>query len=265
MNRATFFDTIRPRSYGLFPGTLTATQVRGIEGILDAFDQVGDGRRASLAYTLATAHHETGRRFEPVREGFAKSDAGARKAVARLASTRGPDSAPAKYGRPVPPYGHVYYGRGFPQLTWIDNYRRASAAAGVDLVRDPDKMLDPVISARVLIRGIIEGWWNGTQGKGVAHYELLDGRPGFSREEARQARRTVNVLDQADKIAVYALAYEAALARAGMPAEVRPRPTRPVSLTPAAPAPVPSAPKANGLTARLSAFIAAIAATFRRK
>ena len=32
---------------------------------------------------------------------------------------------------------------------------------GVDLERDPDAMLDPVISARILIRGLIDGRWNG--------------------------------------------------------------------------------------------------------
>ena len=50
-------------------------------------------------------------------------------------------------------------------LLGLDNYRNSSKDAGVDLEKYPDKMLDPVISARVLIRGIMDGRWNG-QGKG---------------------------------------------------------------------------------------------------
>ena len=51
-----------------------------------------------------------------------------------------------------------------------DNYRNSSKDAGVDLEKYPDKMLDPVVSARVLIRGIMDGRWNG-KGKGIDFYE----------------------------------------------------------------------------------------------
>jgi hypothetical protein len=37
-----------------------------------------------LAYAIATMEHETGRRFAPVREGFAKDDRGAIAAVTQL-------------------------------------------------------------------------------------------------------------------------------------------------------------------------------------
>jgi hypothetical protein len=61
-------------------------------------------------------------------------------------------------------------------------------------------MLDPVISARVLIRGIMDGRWNG-KGHGIDFYEGEDDK--LSREEATQARRLVNVQDKALTIAVY--------------------------------------------------------------
>jgi hypothetical protein len=190
-----FFDIIRP-----FFGSLNQEQVDGIKGIIKAFREVGDGDIDTLAYALATAYHETGKRMVPVREGFAKTDKGARGAVAKLASKRGANSAPAKYGQPAGPYGHVYYGRGHVQLTWLHNYRNSSKDAGVDLEKYPDKMLDPVISARVLIRGVMDGRWNG-QGKGIDFYEGEDDK--LSREEATQARRLVNVQDKALTIAVY--------------------------------------------------------------
>lgn len=190
-----FFDILRP-----FFGSYTQEQVDGINGIIEAFREVGDGDIDTLAYALATAYHETGRRMAPVREGFAKSDKGARGAVARLAAKRGPNSAPSKYGQPAGPYGHVYYGRGHVQLTWHHNYKNASKDAGVDLEKYPDKMLDPEISARVLIRGIMDGRWS-AKGVGIDFYEGQDDK--LSREEAIEARRLVNVQDKAVTIAVY--------------------------------------------------------------
>lgn len=203
MDNAKFFAAIRR---DLFGGKLSQPQVEGINGILAAFAMVGDGNRSTLAYALATAYHETGRRMVPVREGFATTDAGARAAVNRLAAQRGPQSAVAKYAQPQSPHGHVYYGRGHVQLTWLDNYRRSSADAGVDLVKTPDAMLDPVVSARVLVKGLIDGRWNG-QGKGVGHY--------LAAGNWTEARRAVNVMDKAQEIAGYGRKFDAALADAG--------------------------------------------------
>lgn len=192
MNRATFFGALRGGD--LFPRGLTQEQVDGIDGLLDAFETHGDGKPDTLAYGLATAYHETGRRMVPVREGFAKTDKGARAAVHKLAVKRGPNSAVARYAKPTGPHNHVYYGRGHVQLTWLENYRDSSADAGVDLVANPDAMLDPVISARVLWRGLLDGRWNGRK-QGLRYY--------LDRGDVMQARRTVNVMDKAAEIAGY--------------------------------------------------------------
>lgn len=218
MNMQVFFDTIRAT---LFNGKLSPDQVRGTVGILDAMDAVGDGDQDTLAYALATAYHETGARMVPVREGFAKTDSGARKAVNALARKRGPDSAVARYARPAGPHGHVYYGRGHVQLTWLDNYQRSSADAGIDLVANPDAMLDPVISARVLIRGIMDGRWGGD--RGLSRYEGDD--DFLSDAEAAEARRTVNGKDKAALIAGYHRKFYDALDLAGW--DVSPPLTRP--------------------------------------
>ena len=224
-------------------GRLSQSQVSGIDGILSAFNAVGDGKRETLAYALATAFHETGKRMVPVREGFATSDERARAAVNKLAKQRGPNSAVAKYAKPQPPLGHVYYGRGHVQLTWLGNYRRSSADAGVDLVANPDAMLNPVISARVLVKGLIDGRWNG-QGKGVSHY--LPGDPV-------QARRTVNVLDKAQEIAGYYRQFLAALDTAGWQAVER-KPQVTAGKPDAGPAPAPRL----SFWAELAKLIAAI-------
>lgn len=234
MNHAAFFAALRRRDSGVFGTSLSQRQVDGINGILSAFETHGDGQRTTLAYALATAYHETGARMVPVREGFASTDEGARRAVNRLAARRGPNSAVARYAQPQPPHGHVYYGRGHVQLTWKDNYDRSSADAGVDLIANPDAMLDPVISARVLVKGLIDGRWNG-HGHGVQHY--------LGQGDWINARRTVNVLDKAEQIAAYAHAFDSALREAGYepsrwrllaesPARTSPRPApRPVQLT----------------------------------
>jgi hypothetical protein len=209
LNEKIFFDTIRAT---LFGGRLSAAQVNGTKGILQAFDEVGDKDQDTLGYSLATAFHETGTRMVPVREGFAKTDAGARKAVLKLARERGPNSAVARYAQPAGPYGHVYYGRGHVQLTWIDGYARSSKDAGVDLVKNPDAMLDPRISARVLILGVMDGRWN-AKGHGIDHYEGQD--EFLSDAEAAEARRTVNVQDKARLIAGYHRQFYNALSAAG--------------------------------------------------
>lgn len=209
MDRSKFYACIRTRGAGLFGGSLSQAQVEGLEGILNAMEDVGDGRAKTLAYALATAYHETGRKMVPVREGFATTDEGAIKAVAKLAQKRGAGCAPDRYGKPVGPYGHCYYGRGHVQLTWHANYVASSADAGVDLEREPDKMLDPVISARVLIRGLIDGRWNG-KGKGIAHYLPEEGQ-----DNLKDARRTVNVTDKWDVIAGYYTTFLNAIETAG--------------------------------------------------
>ena len=201
----------------LFKGRLSHAQVNGIDGVLEAWEDHGTGLVRHLGYILATVHHETGGRMFPVREGFAKSDAQARRIVRHR-----------KYGKPTGPYRHVYYGRGHVQLTWLENYRASSDDAGVDLVKNPDAMLDPVISARILVKGMLDGRWNG-RGKGLGSYI------SHSRAEYMNARRTVNITDKWQKIRTLAQSYERVIAAA----------IRPVGQVPPPDMPKPDAPTAS--------------------
>ena len=83
--------------------------------------------QAGMAATIAI---ETGN-FQPVKEKESKN----------------PASAVYKAQRRYYPSG--YYGRGYIQLTWKDNYKAAGLALGVDLLSKPDLALDPAISARI--------------------------------------------------------------------------------------------------------------------
>lgn len=181
LDRAKFFAHLRSKACPMFGSSLTAGQVAGIEGILDAFAVTGDGRDKTLAYGLATARREVGAGMVPVREGFKKTDAEARTYVLR--------HYPTKYGKPAGPWGHVYYGRGIVQLTWLSNYEREGIAA------DPDKALEPKFAAELMFKGLLDGRWNGL-GKGLAHY-LPTGGP----DDLKNARRTVNITDRWEEIA----------------------------------------------------------------
>ena len=68
IDRKTFFDDVRGPLYG---GRLSQGQVAGMTALLDRFERGGEtDDRRFLAYMLATAHHETGGRMQPVRETF---------------------------------------------------------------------------------------------------------------------------------------------------------------------------------------------------
>ena len=202
MQREKFYNALRARSSGVFGTQLSQKQVTGIEGILDAFTTEGDGKAGTLAYALATTYHETGRQMVPVREGFKKSDAQARAYVQRNYGRKGPDW----YCWPAGKYDQVYYGRGRVQETWLDNYIKTSKEMGIDFVKYPDKRLDPVIDAKILFRGLLDGRWNG-KGHGLRYY--------LDRGDLQNARRTVNILDRWQDIAGYYDSFMEAIQAAG--------------------------------------------------
>lgn len=226
MDRSAFYAALRSRNSGVFGTSLSSSQVSGIEGILDGFLTHGDGRAKTLAYALATTVRETGSRMVPVREGFATSDASARRIVAKKA-----------YGKPAGPYGQVYYGRGRVQETWLENYEKTAKETGVDIVQFPDRRLEPVLDAQILFAGLLDGRWNG-QGKGIAFYLPTNGP-----DDLKNARRTVNITDHWEEIAGYYQAFMKAIAVAGggPTAALVAQPAPPV-MTQAPPAPPPAAP-----------------------
>jgi hypothetical protein len=194
-DRAKFFAYLRSGKAPMFGKSLSAGQVAGMEGILDGFAKAGGGRDKTLAYGLATSRREVGPGMVPVREGFSKTDAAARAYVAKHYPNKG-------YSKPAGPWGHVYYGRGIVQLTWLDNYEKEGIAA------DPDRALDPEFAAELTFKGLIDGRWNG-QGKGIAFY-LPTGGP----DDLKNARRTVNITDHWQEIAEFYRQFMAAIAAA---------------------------------------------------
>ncbi len=204
IDRKTFYDTVR---HSPFSKRLTQQQVDGMNDLLDAWEQSGYTDLRWLAYILGGVYHEAGKRMVPVREGFAKTDASARKIVAAR-----------RYGKPAGPYGHVYYGRGRIQNTWLENYRKLEARFGQPFVKEPDRLLESKIDALVTIHGHAEGIWTG---KELADY--------FNDTDADwiNARRIINGTDKASTIAGYAKAFYVALLDATeKPEPVEPDPSR---------------------------------------
>ncbi|OLP54924.1 hypothetical protein BJF92_14095 [Rhizobium rhizosphaerae] len=201
--KASFFETARA---ALFAGKMTADQEAGIETILARWRSLGPHvDRRFVAYGLATAHHETGRLMQPVRETFAASDA---QAIARLerAYRRG------RLPQVTEPYwrtdaeGRSWFGRGYVQLTHRANYAVLSKATGLDLLGNPDLALQSEPAATILVTGLVEGLFTGRRLGDYLRAGAVDWRG---------ARRTVNGTDRAELIAGYARAYEAALLAGG--------------------------------------------------
>ena len=81
-------------------------------------------------------------------------------------------------------------GRGFVCASGQDFYARASDLCGVDLVAEPDKLLDPTTAADVLLAGLEAGAFTG---ESISAYFGKDGIDWVG------ARRTVGDMDQAHR------------------------------------------------------------------
>lgn len=209
MNRSAFYGAVRA---SLFAGTITQPQVDGTELLLDAIEAEGDIGRNHAAYMLATAFHETARTMHPVRETLASSDDQAIRVL---------DTAFARGRLPWvrKPYwrkdgdGKSWLGRGYVQLTHKTNYERAGRELGVDLVGNPGLAMDPSVAAKIMIRGMEEGWFTG---RTLDQY--IDDKDEADSEDLREyraARPIINGTDKAEQIALIAVQFEAALRAAG--------------------------------------------------
>lgn len=202
-----FFSHIREK---LFSGGLEQTQVDGINALVLA------GVQNSLtvqqhAYVLATAYHETAKTMRPVRE-YGRGEG--RKYGTWRTNSYGVKyclkngSGNAVYTQEECP--HLFYGRGHVQLTWYDNYQRATRELNqnlpenehIDLVAQPSLALNNDISAKIIVLGMKQGWFTG---KKLSDY-INDHRTDFV-----SARRIVNGTDKADQIARYARIFVTAL------------------------------------------------------
>jgi hypothetical protein len=249
MDRSRFYAALRSRDSGVFGTSLSQKQVNGIDAILNEADKRGT-RLPCLAYILATAYHETAHTMQPIEE-YGKGKG-------------------RKYGAPAGPYGKVYYGRGFVQLTWLENYQKAGEKLSINLVKFPERALELGIATQILFSGMEQGWFAGDS---VGRH-TLDRYFTAMKTDYAGARRIINGADKANQIGGYALSFEKALTAAGYSSQ-KPRPlpsAAPVHPTAAAPPPAqPTETKPTPAPAHVEknpfwrALFAILRIIFRRK
>jgi len=186
MHRARFYDVIR---LPLFNGTLTQSQVDGLEYLLDYAEHHAPALDLRhVAYILATTLHETARTMQPIEE-YGKG-------------------VGYPYGVPDPETGETYHGRGFVQITWKNNYAYQQAKLTLPLLTTPDLALQADCAARILVEGMADGDFTGVS---LGDY-INDVQCDYV-----EARRIVNGLDCAEQIAGYAQVFQEALLQATCP------------------------------------------------
>ena len=142
--------------------------------------------KAHTAYVLATARWETAHTMKPVREAFWLSEAWRKRNL--------------RYW--------PWYGRGYVQLTWEDNYIFAGKQLKLDLTTNPDVVMQPDVSAKILVTGMVEGWFR--KGKKLSTFTTYEGmRDIINGDMAKVSKDTGKRIDVS--IADLARAYEKAL------------------------------------------------------
>ena len=183
MNKTIFHNSINT---SLFEGRISQSQKDGINFKLEAWQQSGLTDIRWLAYMLATSYHETAMTMQPIEE---------------YGRGRG-----KRYGRKIMYSGYpyelpdkLYYGRGDVQLTWYENYKKMGELLGLPLLEQPELALRPDISAKIMIEGMTKGRSSRGDFTGVS----LENYFNATKDDPINARRIINGLDQANKIAGY--------------------------------------------------------------
>lgn len=215
IDRKVFFDKIRQRPFG---GSLSASQVAGTNIILDVWEESFRQRTpiTQMAVCLATTYHETGATMQPIKER------GNSEYLRLNYDVTGRNPTRAKnYGNIRPGDGIKFSGKGDVQLTWYDNYLKATKrlralgliSPDVDFTKTPEKVMEPRIAALIMFIGMEEGWFTGK-----TLDQLVDPNvDGDEHADAVRSRTIINGTDRAEKIAGHADDFLAALIAADTP------------------------------------------------
>lgn len=186
------------RKYKFF-GKLSQKQVDSMDYIINHWDCKGYKDKRWLAYIFATVFHETARTMLPIEEiGKGKS----RPYGKKFKHSGIPYTTPNKY----------YYGRGFVQLTWYENYEQMSRILYGDLrlLVEPELALDVKVATEIMFEGMTKGSssFGDFTGKCLEQYINSKGCDYVG------ARKIINGKDKNMLIAGYAIDMEKCLKQA---------------------------------------------------
>lgn len=190
INRKNFFDRVRSK---LFTGALTQPQVDGLTEILNVWEKKHAAKDDRwLAYALATSFHETAFKMKPIHE------TGGRDYFFRMYDKHGQRPAvAARLGNTEAGDGVLFHGRGYVQLTGRRNYAAMGKLFGVDLTADDaaaNRVLELDLAAKIMFQGMEGGLFTGKKFADFFKGDTADWK---------NARKIINGLDSAEKIAVY--------------------------------------------------------------
>lgn len=189
INKKNFYAKVR-KSFD----RLSQSQVEGFEAILDEFIKKEYEDIRWLAYMLATTWHETAKTMQPINE-YGKG--GSRPYGKKLKHSKVAYVTPNK----------LYYGRGFVQLTWYENYQLLGRLLGIDLLNNPELALDIDIATQILFEGMTKG----SSSVGDFTGRCLEMYFNDTVENPIGARKIINGTDKAELIAIYYKLFKEAL------------------------------------------------------
>jgi hypothetical protein len=161
-------------------GILKQGQIEGLDFILDAVskDELITNYK-QFCYILATIKHETADTYKPIEE-YGKGKG-------------------RPYGALDKVTGKGYWGRGYVQVTWKDNYKKFSDILNIDLVNKPELACNPEYAYKIASIGMVKGLFTGKKLSSYITGDVCN---------YKEARRIINGTDCADKIAGYAVKFQ---------------------------------------------------------
>lgn len=179
-----FYREVRDQ---IFHGKLSTQQYDGMEAIINKWHLSGFTDLRWLAYMLGTTYHETAGVMYPIEEYG--------KGRGRTYGKKFKQS-----GKPYTYPDKLYYGRGYVQLTWYDNYERMGNILKIPLLEQPELALRPDIAADIMFEGMTKS----LSLKGDFTGKYLELYFNETKEDWFNARRIINGIDRAELIADYA-------------------------------------------------------------
>lgn len=192
-----------------------------ISRLMTSINQDPDVTRISwAAYMLATTKHETAHKFEPIAE-YGKGKA---HAYGKTITVTDPVTKKT--------YDNAYYGRGFVQLTWEDNYKNLAKALNLtgdnNIHFHADKAMDFDIAYSIMSYGMRKGYFRKTGGTPNTMEKYLNASvPDYfnARDIINGYNKIEKQLDKADVIESYAKQFDFLLRFCNGAREVSPFPT----------------------------------------